>query len=379
MKSPKRHVVAEARVVAGSGGGPDKTILNTPRFLADSPYPTVCVYLRPPNDPGFEAIRAKAGAWRAPLAEVDDRGPLDWRVVVDLLNFCRRHRVAVWHGHDYKTNALGLLLSRFWRMRLVTTVHGWVHHTKRTPLYYWIDRLCLPRYEQVICVSEDLQQRCLQSGVRANRCELIENGIDTDEFRRRRSVADAKAALGMPAGRLLVGAVGRLSAEKGFDLLIDSVARLVREGLDVELRIVGEGDERPQLQARLAASGLGDRGRLVGYLTETRAFYEALDVYALSSHREGLPNVLLEAMALEVPVVATRIAGVPKLIEDGINGLLVPPGDVAALAGALRSLLQDQQRREAFLRAGRDTIHTRFSFAARMEKVRSVYEALLRR
>src|SRR5262249_44155089 len=145
-------VVLDARVVSGTGGGPDKTILNSPRYLAPAGYRMLCAYMRPPGDPGFEQLRAKAQRWGAPLVEIDDRGPWDWRVPAELLPVCRRERVQVWHGHDYKSNALGLLLARFWPMRLVTTVHGWVKHTRRTPLYYRIDRLCLRHYEAVICV-----------------------------------------------------------------------------------------------------------------------------------------------------------------------------------------------------------------------------------
>src|SRR5205823_5168756 len=117
-------VVLDARVVTGSGGGPDKTILNSPRFLEPLGYRMVCAYLHPPADAGFAVIRQNAERYRAPLVAIPDRGPWDWRVVTDLLAACKRERVAVWHGHDYKTNALGLLLKRFWPMRLVTTVHG---------------------------------------------------------------------------------------------------------------------------------------------------------------------------------------------------------------------------------------------------------------
>ena len=168
-RGEKRVVVLETRVVAGSGGGPDKTILNTPRFLTASGYHTVCAYMHPPTDPGFDQLREKAAQWGAPLLSVADRGATDLGVIPRMLNVCRREKVAVWHGHDYKSNALGLLLARFWKMRLITTVHGWVQHTSRTPLYYWVDRVCLPRYERVICVSEDLRQRCLESGVSPQR------------------------------------------------------------------------------------------------------------------------------------------------------------------------------------------------------------------
>jgi glycosyltransferase involved in cell wall biosynthesis len=372
-------LVFDTRVVAGSGGGPDKTILNQPRFLAPAGYRNVVGYLHPPGDPGFDVIRQKAAARTAEIVSIPDRGPLDWSVVPKLLNYCRRERVAIWHGHDYKSNALGLLLRWFWPMRLVTTVHGWVHHTERTPIYYWIDRACLPYYEKVICVSEDLRQRCLECGVPAERCIVIENGIDLDEYRRRHDVTAAKCRLGLDPNRLLVGAVGRLSKEKGFDLLIRAADRLLRDGLDLQLVIIGEGDQRGPLQTLIDELGQQDRIRLAGYHSDLAGWYEAMDVYALSSLREGLPNVLLEAMALEVPVVATRIAGVPRLVRDGENGLLIEPGSLDELTAALGRFLREPSLRERYRTAGRRTVETDYSFAVRMDKVRAIYDELLNR
>jgi glycosyltransferase involved in cell wall biosynthesis len=370
-------VVLHTRVVAGSGGGPDKTILNSPRFLVGSGYRALCAYMHPPGDPGFAQLQAKARLWQAPLLSVPDSGPCDWRVVPRLLDICRRERVTIWHGHDYKSNALGLLLRRFWPMRLVTTVHGWVHQTRRTPLYYWIDRLCLPRYESVICVSEDLRQRCLECGVPPARCVLVENAIDTAQFSRRRPAAQAKERLGLPAGRFVIGAVGRLSAEKGFDVLIRSVHELLKLGRDVGLLIVGEGDEKPRLQTLITELGAEGRMSLLGYRSDTRELYEAMDLFALSSYREGLPNVLLEAMALEVPVVATRVAGIPRLVRDGENGLLVEPGDPRGLAGALAGVLADAGLRDRLRRAGRATVEGSYSFEVRMRKIRAIYDKVV--
>jgi glycosyltransferase involved in cell wall biosynthesis len=372
-------VVLDARVVRGSGGGPDKTILNSPRFLKDAGYRMICAYLRDPQDPGFEKLRRKAEERDAPLIAVDDNGPLDMGVVPRLLNICRRERVSIWHGHDYKTNALGLLLRRFWPMRLVTTVHGWVHHTARTPLYYRLDRLCLPYYEKVICVSEDLYRLCREAGVPADRCEMLENGVDLDDYRRNRSVAEAKRRLYLPPDRLLIGAVGRLSAEKGFDLLIRAADQLLRQGLDLEVCIIGEGDDRLRLEALVAELALGDHVRLLGYRADLPDWYEAMDVFALSSLREGLPNVLLEAMALETPVVATRIAGVPRLVRHEENGLLVEPGSVENLTGALGRLLRDPDLCGRLARAGRRTVEADYSFAVRMDKLRLLYDRMLGR
>jgi len=372
-------VILDTRVVTGAGGGPEKTILNSPRFLEPLGYRMICAYAHPPGDPGFEVLRASAAKYNAPLVSIPDRGAWDWRVATGMLALCKRERVTVWHGHDYKTNALGLLLKRFWPMRLVTTVHGWVRHTRRTPLYYRIDQLCLPRYERVICVSDDLLESCLAAGVPAKNCVLLENGIDATEYTRRRSVSEAKAALGLPTEGLVVGAVGRLSAEKGFDVLIRSLHALVARGLDVRVVIVGEGDERASLERLAGELGLADRVRLAGWQADVRGYFEAMDVFALSSLREGLPNVLLEAMALEVPVVSTRVNGVPRLIQDGHNGFLVSAGDINGLTAALTALLSNANLRDVFRAEGRRTVETRYSFATRMNRLKRLYDELLTR
>ena len=373
---PAVPVVLHTRVVVGAGGGPEKTILNSPRFLVGR-YRLLCAYMHGPTDPGFEHLRRKAAEAAAPLLSVHDRGPLDLSVLSQLLTICRREKVNIWHGHDYKSNALGLLLRPFHPMHLVTTAHGWVQQTRRTPLYYFLDRLCLPRYEAVVCVSDDLYRQSLAYGVQKQRCFLIENAIDTVEYSRKRSLAEAKEKLGIPPTRFVIGGVGRLSAEKGFDLLIRATDQLVRGGADVELLIAGEGHEKSNLEQLIAQLGRQERIRLLGYRSDTVELFQALDVFALSSIREGLPNVVLEAMALEVPVVATRVAGVPRLIQSGENGLLIEPGSLEQLTDALGHLLRNPASRPSLGQAGRRTIEEKHSFRTRMDRIAALYDRVL--
>ncbi len=370
-------VVLDARVVAGSGGGPDKTILNSPRFLTGAGYRMICAYMHPPADAGFDQLRARATALKAPLVSVVDRGPWDCAVIGRLLNVCRRERVRIWHGHDYKSNLLGLILNRFWPMRLVTTLHGWVKQTRRTPLYYKIDELCLPRYEAVISVSPDLYERSRACGVPEERCLLIENGIDIAEYARRRPIAEAKRTLGQPADRLVLGAVGRLSAEKGFDLLIRAVHRLLRRRARPRPCHRRRRRRAAAARALIDELGVGDRVQLLGFCADPRNVYEALDLFVLSSVREGLPNVLLEAMALGVPVLATRIAGIPRLVEDGVNGLLIEPDSADQLTQGIARLAADTDLRAQLGQAGLRTIEERYDFARRMQKIAKLYDRLL--
>ena len=370
-------MVLHARVVTGTGGGPEKTILNSSRFLDRLGYDAKCLYLRPPEDPGFEILRSRASALNAGLVEVDDRGPFDRNVVSKSIEVCQKYNVAIWHAHDYKTNLLGLLVKRKWPMKLVTTVHGWVEVTLRNRVYKFVDRLTLPKYDRVMAVSSDLLKIARSYGVPAEKSVLIENAIDTEVFRRGTTTVPAKVKLGIDPNRLLIGAVGRLSDEKGFERLIRSVKVLVDRGLDVQLAIIGEGSLYDTLQQVIVSLDLQDRVRLAGFQADPSPWYEAMDVFALSSFREGLPNVVLEAMALETPVVTTAVAGVPNVITDGVNGLVVPVDDDTALTNALSMILGDASLRGRLATKGRKTIEDRYSFANRMKNVASLYDGLL--
>jgi glycosyltransferase involved in cell wall biosynthesis len=370
--------VLHVRVVSAAGGGPEKTILNSPRFLNHRGYRVRCAFMHPPNDPGFDTLRKRASQLEAPIQSIPDRGFWDLRVARQLLRICRSEAVDIWHAHDYKSNMLGLLLRPFWPMRLVTTVHGWVKFSRKLSLYYAIDRWCLRHYDSVICVSQELRDQCVSAGVPEDRCLFVENAIDTDQCVRQFDRPQAKGALGLAPERPLIGACGRLSSEKGFDRLILAVDKLLCDGVDVQLAILGEGDDRPALEDLIRRLGRQDRIRLAGHQTDLSPWYQAMDVFALSSLREGLPNVLLEALAWQIPSVATDVGGVGKVIQDGHNGLLASPGDVPSLATGLLRLLNDGESRTRLSAHGWETIENRYSFARRMEKIRAIYDGLSR-
>ena len=369
--------VLHARVVSETGGGPEKTILNSPRLLETHGYRGVCAYMHPPNDAGFEQIRHRADECGAPLVDCEDSGITDTRVFRWLLDVCREQRVSIFHAHDYKSNLFGLLLRRYWPMQLVTTVHGWVKFTWKTRLYFAIDRLCLRGYDKVICVSDDLLKRSVKAGVPVDRCIVLDNAIDLDQYQRTLSRDAAKQQLGFSSDRVLIGAVGRLSSEKSFDSLIHAADRLIDDGLDVELVIVGDGDQRDALQSLINRLGRNDRIRLLGYRSDMKDIFQAFDVFALSSLREGLPNVVLEAMASGVPVVANPVGGMANLIDDGRTGFLADPNNENSMAVCLARLVVDDAIRRTIGVAGRDVVESRYSFAKRMAQMCNIYDDVL--
>jgi glycosyltransferase involved in cell wall biosynthesis len=369
--------VLHLRTVCGRGGGPEKTLLNSPRFLQGY-YDLRLAYIRPADDTEYD-MPARARRLGVDLVDIPERHGLDPRTLVRLAREIRAFRPDILHAHDYKTNVLAVLLGRLFGVRTLTTLHGYVSRGGRLETYYRLDRWAQRHLDHIIAVSDDLFQMLIDLGVPPARRSLVRNAIDAQQYARRRPAGVARACLGLDPALPLVGAVGRLAAEKGFDLLIRAFDRLLTEGRDAALVIAGEGEDRGRLEGLIARLNRGDRIRLLGYTADVCGLYEALDVFALSSLREGLPNVVLEAMAIEVPVIATRVAGIPNLIEDGVSGLLVTPGSVEELTAALRRVLDEADLRRRLAHAGRQAVETRHSFARRMEHVRSIYDRLLGR
>lgn len=376
-KESAPHVL-HARTVTGTGGGPEKTIINSPRFLSEMGYQSNCLFLRPPNDPGFESLRERAQHADTQLIEVDDQGKFSRRMVKQVINHARERNVTIWHAHDYKSNLLGLVVNRYHPMRLVTTAHGWVNFDGMTPFYYWLDKkFFLPSYEKIICVSSTVMEQAIAGGTPKSKCVIIDNAIDHHQFSRCRGVDQAKSEdFGFDREQLVIGSIGRLSPEKGFDLLIKAMSELIKKGINVKLVIAGEGPEKNNLQNLIDDLGISDSVSLLGYCQDTISFYEALDIFVLSSHREGLPNVVLEAMAIGVPVVATNVDGVPKIITDGADGLLVPPGDFSEIGKNLSRLIQNPSLRANISKRCVETIREKWSFHNRMKNVANLYDTL---
>jgi glycosyltransferase involved in cell wall biosynthesis len=195
------------------------------------------------------------------------------------------------------------------------------------------------------CLTQDMADAVEDSGViPAHKLRVIMNGIDTAFYRQPRDTAAIRRSLNIPADAPLIGTVGRLTEIKRQDVLIAACARVIQSHPRVHVLLVGEGPLREALSAHAASQGIADRVHFAGYQSDTTAHLHAMDIFALTSRSEGMPQALLEACVAEKPVVASRVGGIPEVIQDGVTGRLVPPGDVEALAAALSELLCDRDR-----------------------------------
>jgi glycosyltransferase involved in cell wall biosynthesis/SAM-dependent methyltransferase len=374
---PATRTVLELRSAEGAGGGPEKTIIAGAGQVFDPATRVHVCYLRCLADPSFSVGDRCRGAG-VRYVEVTQRFPGDPGVLRQLRAAVRRLGIDIVHSHDYKSDLYALALARLEGIVPLATAHGWTGQSWREGLlYYPANKLALRRFPRVVAVSSEIKRELVRWGVEADRVTVLLNGIDPVAFRRRPAqVEAARRAFGVEPGRIVLGAVGRLEPQKRFDQLLEAVARLRRVRDDLLLLIAGEGGERGRLEQQIAALGLEKDCRLLGHVSDPQLLYHALELFVQSSAYEGTANVLLEAMALEVPVVATAVGGTEELIADGTHGLIVPPGSPERLAEAIGRALDDHGATARRTAAARRRIVEELSFDRRTQQLHAIYHEL---
>lgn len=369
--------VLELRSVRGTGGGPEKTIL-AGAIAADSAKSRVTVcYIRDARDDVFH-INRRAATLGVDYVELVERHSFDPSVWRGLRQIAAARKSRIVHSHDYKTDLLALLLAKRTGIVPVATAHGWTGHTLRERLlYYPAHKRLLGRFPLVLAVSSQIRDELIARGAAPERVRVLLNGIDPTLFRRDRSAERAaRLRFGVPDSVTVVGAVGRLEPQKRFDLLIEAFVEARREISGLHLLIAGDGSERPALEARISQHGLSEACRLLGHQSDVIALHHAFDAFVQSSDYEGTPNAVLEAMALETPVVATDAGGTREICRDGVEGTIVPRNDRPALASAIVQTMTDVEGRTLRVRRARDRVEHELSFANRVKALDDLYSTL---
>jgi glycosyltransferase involved in cell wall biosynthesis len=294
----------------------------------------------------------------------------------------RRERVDVVHTHgQIAMNALARAGGRLGGAAVVSHMHIANHFRPgraARSLHIALDNATARLCARILCVSEDTRRVFERQGYPARRMETVHNGINLESVPR--AADGVRASLGIPEDVQLVGEIARLCDVKGQRELVEAFARLPRP--EAFLVLVGrdleqDGRFEDALRRRAEELGVADRVIFAGYRSDPHAVLESLDVLALPSSSEGLPLVVLEALAHAKPVVVTPVGGTPELVRDGETGLLVPPCDAAALAAALDRVLGDPALAHRLGQAGREHVGRNFSERALCERVLAVYDEVV--
>ncbi|MEM9416693.1 MAG: glycosyltransferase [Planctomycetota bacterium] len=371
--------VLHARVVTGAGGGPDKTIMRSAAYLPRERFDFAAAYLHPPGDPGTARLWDTAHEHGMDMVTLPDRGATDRRVLRQLIDLCRRRHVDIWHSHDYKTDVLGLFVRRHCPgIKLVSTVHGFTRENLKTRFYARLNDFALRHFDHVFAVSPELLQHCARRGVSPEKLSYLPNAIELDGYAMRchAGYQSTRQTLGLADGDSAIAVLGRLSKEKGVDRAVRLFAELRTQGQRANLHLIGNGPERGRLESLADSLGVADRVVFHGWSAGPGAILRGMDLLLSTSHREGMPNALLEAMALGVPVAATAVGGVPEMLGQGACGELLAPNSTSMWPRQVAALLSPGPKQSVHVLNARQRVETHYAFAARMKRVRIQYELL---
>jgi glycosyltransferase involved in cell wall biosynthesis len=300
-----------------------------------------------------------------------------WAAMREITGHLDRVGADVLCCHGYKANLVGRLAARRRKIPVIAVARGWTAENFKVRLYERLDRFHLRWMDHVVCVSEAQAAKVRRAGVRPERMSVIYNAIDPSRFAEadKRYRAKLLRHFRQPRTRI-IGAAGRLSSEKGFEILVAAAERVLRTHPSAGFILFGEGPERARLQQQINAAGLTHTFILCGFRADLDRFLPHFDLLVLPSYTEGLPNVVLEAFAAGVPVVGTAVGGTTEVIEEGVSGHLVPPGDADVMAERIDALLGGADKLPEMGRRGRRRVQEKFGFTTQARLYHELFEKL---
>lgn len=276
------------------------------------------------------------------------------------------------HTHNYHADVIAGPVARRAHIATVSTAHGFTGGPWRNRVYEQLARVAFRSFDAVIAVSQPLALDLRRSGVSESHIHIVPNAWSRVSTPLNR--ADARRELGLESEPFVVGWVGRMSYEKGLDLFLDALIRLT--DMPISACAIGDGAERAAQRIRASSAGLEGRVRWPGLVQEAGRLFQAFDVLVLSSRTEGVPMVMLEAMALGVPLVVTAVGGIPDVVS-GNEAIIVPSDDPAALADGIRSAFHDRDGAAARAAAALRRVNCDFGERRWLERYEEVYRAAL--
>lgn len=388
MASDNVARVMDFRGTYKGGGGPDKTVLNSAAQHDPDRVFILVVYIRQPDDHEFQIPEMARKIGVKNFIDIPDRGMVDMECLKQLKKVILDNNLDVVHAHDDKTLLYAWLL-RFMlpHIRIMYTCHSHAVYSRgefsRLKEYISfkmrqkIQIFLMQRYlKPIITVSQDTKKRLVANGLLARDVAVLHNGIDIVFWQRTTARPVLRAELGITPGNYLIGTVARITYDKDLPTFYRVAEEVAKRNSNVTFVIVGDGydDELPRAREDVARRGLEQLVRFTGHRNDLRDVYVSFDLFLMTSLTEGMPNTLLEAMAMGVPSVSTTVGGVPELLEDGVGGFMSPVGDAVGLADHVIRFLDDPDLLVHCGAACRKRIETEFSFERRVRKMEDYYD-----
>jgi glycosyltransferase involved in cell wall biosynthesis len=368
-----RRILYVHRSIGASYGGSLVDLLNIVSHLDKARYvPTVLLSCGNEPLPRFHRLGVETACLPLPAIRKGKSLPFIPSAILRMRQLLRAKGISLVHVNDADDAAIASLACRLAGIPCIVHMRSEMVPGKFRKLrLQWADLL--------IAVSEGVREKAIQGGLPPEKVVTVRSGIDPRMATAGGEGLKVRREHGVPPETFLLGSVGNIAPVKGYDILIRAVAKARQDIDDLACLILGANDHGLRAELERLGESLGLDGRLifVGFREQVFPYLDAMDLFVLPSVDEGFGIVLLEAMSVGKPVVATAVAGPLEIVEDGLSGLLVPPRDPEALSKALVELLKDPRRRASMGKRGRERVEALFSLDSQMRSLTALYDRLL--
>jgi len=300
----------------------------------------------------------------------------------NILRMAQTCQADILHSHGYKGNILAGIVPRFIRkIPLISTLHGWTNTSSlsKLALYEWLDRRMLRHKDAVVAVNRLMlgDVRLMSAKVPSHRLYVVNNGINPEPPWVDETGSPSRSLItNFARDGFVIGAIGRLSEEKGFNYLLEAIALLHRAGINIRLVLVGDGPLKDKLQQLAVSLGIDRIVLFIGYLANASQYLDCFDVLVISSLSEGLPITLLESMRAGIPVISTRVGGIPDVIVNDKSGILVSPGNPNELRDAIILVMKNPKITYSMIKQAKSLFNNNYSSDKMALDYLSVYKSL---
>jgi glycosyltransferase involved in cell wall biosynthesis len=300
-------------------------------------------------------------------------------IVRDLYRLIKQKNIQVARSHRYHANLYGRVAARLADVPvIVSSVHDNYRMDKRLKRRI-INHILSKISDKIIAVSESIKKDIvIYDKIDTSKILVIPNSVDIERFNPEGNFANIKEEFLIKNNDIVIGFVGRIVPAKGLEYLIDTLSYLKEEFRNIKLLIIGEGSLVDGLKEKSKENNVNDSVIFTGRRRDIHDILSCIDIFVMPSIAEGLPNALLEAMAMAKPIVATEVGGIPEVIKNGINGLLVPPRNAESITTAIKTLLADMHLTTKMGQRARNYVEENLSIQATVRKWESLYISLLK-
>ncbi len=334
------------------------------------------------QDGRSERLISKAKQIGIQVVPVDVKGRMDFNAVFNIRKAFKENFVTVFHSHDFKSNFYGLIASMNLGIKKVATAHGSTRDSFLQQFYlYWDEKVTYKFFDRIIAVSEDLRTRMEKKNDESmkRRIKVIQNGLDFGLLENDLSETESEEPLNLPERNRIFAVIGRLYPDKGHRFFLEAFSNVYRYFPYTTGLIVGDGPipVKGMINEQIKRLNLEESVFLCGVRSDMNFIYASIDFLVIPSLTEGIPYVLLEAMASKIPVLATAVGDIPLIIDNGVNGYLVPPGDAGALKKRMIDLLKYPEKAEEMAERGHRFVIENFSAERMVRDTEKLYVSLV--